>query len=383
VRSVDPSRARVVRVLVAEAAQPPVPLSGILEAAGLRVVGRAATPAELERLLPVTRPEVVVFDGEMSAQTVATTRSADPDVGIVLVWPEGAVAGTANQHVAPAQVRRDLAAAVRRAAPLLRVGSAPAPAHPIQAAPAPVTSEKRRRGVLELLVAAVLTFLLVLSSIIFRITEGGGGGTIAQGPGASLLPAPSGNPSGERVALPEAPSNVSTETATLSVNARIAPLLPVTGSGPDDGGGGGGGNGGGGNGGGGGGGGGGNGGGGNGGGGNGGGGGGGGGNGGGGLADRAAACNAAVDADLAPSVLNNAIARVLENCLKNTKSTGLPFALAHLAANAHRRAEHDGTGTGSGHRAHDAPGPHAHGGSNDHGPGSGHGGPGEHGNPNA
>jgi hypothetical protein len=365
VRSVDPSHARVVRVLVAEAAEPPVPLSGILEAAGLRVVGRAATPAEVERLLTVTRPEVVVFDGEMSAETVATTRSAEPTVGIVLVWPEGAVAGPANEHVAPARVRQDLAAAVRRAAPLLGVGSARAPAHPIQASPAPAhaISEKSRRGALELLVAAVLTFLLVLSSIIFRITEGGGGRLFAEGPVASLLPVPSGNPSGERVAPPEAPSNVSTETATLSVNARIAPLLQVTGPGP---GGGGGGNGGGGNGGGG-----------NGGGGN---GGGGGGNGGGGVDYRAATCNTAAGADVASSVLGQAIAQVLENCLNNTKATGLPFALTHLAANAQRKTEHDTRGTGPGHGVHGTPGPGTpHGRSNDHGSGVDHGRSSEHG----
>jgi len=38
------ARERSVRVLVAEAADPPVPLSSILEAAGMRVVGRASTP---------------------------------------------------------------------------------------------------------------------------------------------------------------------------------------------------------------------------------------------------------------------------------------------------------------------------------------------------
>jgi hypothetical protein len=379
VRSVDPSHARAVRVLVAEAAEPPVPLSGILEAAGLRVVGRAATPAELERLLPVTRPEVVVFDWEMSAETVATTRSSEPTVGIVLVWPEGAMAGPANEHVSPARVRRDLAAAVRRAAPLLGVRSAPTPPHPMQAAPAPsdARSEKRRRGGVELLVAAVLTFLLVLSSIIFRITEGGGGRILAVGPAASLLPLPSGTPSDEGVAPPEAPSNLSTETATFSVNARVASLLPVDGAGSGGGGNGGGGNGGGGNGGGSGGG---NGGGGGGNGGGGGGNGGGGGGGGGGVDYRAAACNAAVDVDVASSVLSHAISQVLANCLNNTKATGLPFALTHLAANAQRKAEHDARRTESGHGTHGAAGPGtAHGGSNDHGPGADQGRSSEHG----
>jgi hypothetical protein len=362
VRSVDPSHARAVRVLVAEAAEPPVPLSGILEAAGLRVVGRAATPAELERLLPVTRPEVVVFDGEMTAETVATTRSSEPTVGIVLVWPEGAVAGPANEHVSPARVRRDLAAAVRRAAPLLGVRSAPTPPHPMQAAPAPSDAgpEKRRRGGVELLVAAVLTFLLVLSSIIFRITEGGGGRILAVGPTASLLPLPSGSQSSGGVAPPEAPSNLSTESATFSVNARVASLLPVDGTGSGGGGNGGGSNGGG----------------------NGGGGGGnggGGGGGGGGVDYRAAACNAAVDVDVASSVLSHAIAQVLANCLNNTKATGLPFALTHLAANAQRKAEHDATRTGSGHGTHGAAGPGtAHGGSDDHGPGADHGRSSEH-----
>jgi hypothetical protein len=378
VRSVDPSSTRAVRVLVAEAAEPPVPLSGILEAAGLRVVGRAATPAELERLLSVTKPEVVVFDGEMSAETVATTRSSEPSVGIVLVWPEGAAAGPAQEHVSPARVRRDLAAAARRAAPLRGAGAVPTP---VQAtaplAPTGAEPGQKRRGAVELLVAAVLTFLLVLSSIIFRITEGGGG-IFARGPVASTLPVPPGNLSGDGVSPPEAPSNASTDTGVVPVvNALLAPADGSGTGGPtfgsnrgagDNGTGGSGGTGGDGT-----------------------GGDGTGGDGGGGVSRRAAACNAAADVDTASTSLSTAIAKVLENCLGNTESRGLLNALTHLGANAQRRAEHDGTERGSGHGRPHTPARCArrggsparvssatHGHSHGHGPTGSHGRSGDH-----
>lgn len=339
------SAARAVRVLVAEAAEPPVPLSGILEAGGLRVVGRAATPAELERLLRLTQPEVVVFDGEMTAETVGTTRSLHPTIGIVVVWPEGAVAGLAHEHVSPAMVRRDLVAAARRAAPLVAAGAMTGAGHAMQTQ-APVGDVDRRRGGVELLIAAVLTFLLVLSSVIFRITEGGGG-TFARGRVGSPLPAPSGSASGGSAPLPESPSNSSTGAGVITVlNARIAPPVPPDGSGsgfgsgsgqPSTGGGGGGTTGGGGGG--------------NGsdsGGGTGGGSGGGGsgsGSGGGGtgdgiLARRAAACEAAAGTDIVAPPLDQAVAHVLANCLTSTKAPGLLNALTHLTENAQRQADH-------------------------------------------
>ncbi len=326
-----PSPARAVRVLVAEAAEPPVPLSGILEAGGLRVVGRAATPAELERLLRLTQPEVVVFDGEMTAETVGTTRSLHPTIGIVVVWPEGAVAGLAHEHVSPAMVRRDLVAAVRRAAPLVAAGAMFGAGHAVQTQ-APIGDVDRRRGGVELLIAAVLTFLLVLSSVIFRITEGGGG-TFARGRVGSPLPAPSGSASGGSAPLPESPSNSSTGAGVITVlNARIAPPVPPDGSGsgqPSTGGGGGGTTGGGGG---------------NGSGGGGGtsgGGGGGGGTGGGGiLARRAAACEAAAGTDIAAPPLDQAVAHVLANCMTSTKAPGLLNALTHLTENAQRQADH-------------------------------------------
>jgi hypothetical protein len=112
------ARERSVRVLVAEAADPPVPLSSILEAAGMRVVGRASTPEELERLLRVTRPGVVVFDAGMSVEALAATRAAEPHIGIVAVWPHGIESQAVNAVVLPTAVRRDLVGAVRRATPL-------------------------------------------------------------------------------------------------------------------------------------------------------------------------------------------------------------------------------------------------------------------------
>ena len=171
-RSVGPGRERSIRVLVAEAADPPVPLSSVLESAGHRVVGRASTPEEVERLLRVTRPSVVVFDAEMSVEAVAAARESYPRIGIVAVWPAGIASEKVDRVVAPAAAHEALARAVRDASPVtLRRHAAPAAAAVAAASPASIPARRGRGGV-ELGVAAVLTFLLVMAAVALRIGEG-------------------------------------------------------------------------------------------------------------------------------------------------------------------------------------------------------------------
>jgi len=172
VRSVGPGRERSIRVLVAEAAAPPVPLSSLLESAGHRVVGRASTPEEVERLLRVTRPSVVVFDAEMSVEAVADARASYPRIGIVAVWPAGIESEKVDRVVAPAAAHAELARAVRDASPVtLRRHAVPAAPAVATAAPAAIPVQRGRGGV-ELGVAAVLTFLLVMAAVALRIGEG-------------------------------------------------------------------------------------------------------------------------------------------------------------------------------------------------------------------
>jgi hypothetical protein len=203
---------------VAEAADPPVPLSSILEAAGLRVVGRASTPEELERLLGVTRPGVVVFDARMSVEALSATRQAEPHIGIVAVWPAGIESQAVNAVVLPGDVRRDLAAAVRRATPVpakpRRWVSSPAAA--AVAAPAAAAGRPRSGGV-ELAVAAALTFLLVVTAVMLRGGENGGG-TLAQGPGAST---PRVQPDGTQVSPPDGPIEGTSNTATILISQPL------------------------------------------------------------------------------------------------------------------------------------------------------------------
>jgi hypothetical protein len=81
-------------------------------------------------------------------------------------------------------------------------------------------------------------------------------------------------------------------------------------------------------------------------------------------------------------VLSHAIGQVLENCMNNTNATGLPLALAHLSANAQRKAEHDAKRAASGHGTNGSSppgGPMDHGPGADHGRSSGHGHDAEHG----
>ena len=171
-RSVGPGRERSIRVLVAEAADPPVPLSSLLESAGHRVVGRASTPEEVERLLRVTRPSVVVFDAEMSVEAVADARESYPRIGIVAVWPAGIASEKVDRVDRARGCARSLGRAVRDASPVtLRRHAAPAVPAVAAVAPAPIPARRGRGGV-ELGVAAVLTFLLVMAAVALRIGEG-------------------------------------------------------------------------------------------------------------------------------------------------------------------------------------------------------------------
>ncbi len=224
VSALRPTPERAVRVLAAEAADPPGRLARLLEGAGHRVVARAANAEELTHLVGVAHPEVVVFDAEMSAVAVAALRESRPAVGVVVVWPEGAAAEVANEHVSPARVGLDLAGAVRRAAPVV---AATGPAWSI--IPAAIPSAERPvgrvgrvgRGGLELTIAAVLTFLLVVAAVSFRAHEGGG--TIAAVD--ATFESPSAAATNMRVVAPDAPSGaVTTDPPTVVVgDARTSP----------------------------------------------------------------------------------------------------------------------------------------------------------------
>jgi hypothetical protein len=201
VSSARPACERAVRVLVAEAADPPEGLSGVLEGAGHRVVARAVTVHELAHLVRVAQPEVVVFDAEISADAVAALRVSRPEVGVVVVWPDGATAASADEQVSPARIRQDLAGAVGRSAPVgppaVRSASSAVAAgvRPADAA-APIG-----RGGLELSVAAVLTFLLVVAAVAFRVeaegvTLAGSAVRVVSPPGSTQGPgAPATRPS--------------------------------------------------------------------------------------------------------------------------------------------------------------------------------------------
>jgi hypothetical protein len=233
-----PGRQRSVRVLVAEAASPAVPLASILEAAGHRVVGRASTADELERLLRVTRPTVVVFDAEMSVEAVVATRSSFPSVGIVAVWPPGVASEAVDRVVRPESLGTALPVAVRSAAPALaKTRGRPAPAiHRGPAAAAPAAPGRRRGGV-ELAVAAVLTFLLLVSAVALRIGEEGGGTLAGRPGGGNGQPSPVGTRS-PVTPPPDGPAAGSTDPASLLTNeTRLAPpgggsgVTPGTGEG--------------------------------------------------------------------------------------------------------------------------------------------------------
>jgi hypothetical protein len=224
VSSSRPGCDRAVRVLVAEAADPPGGFSGLLEGAGHRVVARAATADELAHLVRVAQPEVVVFDAEISAETVAALRVSQPDVGVVVVWPEGTTAASADEQVSPARIRQDLAGAVGRAAP---AGVTAAPLASLPAAsgvPAADGAAPIGRGGLELSIAAVLTFLLVVAAVAFRVQ---GDGLTLAGSAVGIAP-PSGSTRGTsvRVAPPRPPSGGVTSGSDIVGDPRTSPRAP-------------------------------------------------------------------------------------------------------------------------------------------------------------
>jgi hypothetical protein len=219
VRSIDLARDRAVRVLVAEVAEPPGRLSSLIERAGHRVVARAATADELAHLVQLARPEVAVFDAELSAETVAAFRASEPAVGVVVVWPEGATAELADEQVSPARIQQDLAGAVRRAAPVpAAAATGPASLPAASSGPTSGGTSWLGRGGLELAVAATLTFLLVVTAVAFRVAQGEGitfaGAPTGTSPSA---PVPGTN---EPVVPPEPPSGPAADRATVVGGAQ-------------------------------------------------------------------------------------------------------------------------------------------------------------------
>jgi hypothetical protein len=229
--SADPGRARAVRVLVAEVADPPGRLSGCLAGAGHRVVARAATTGELARLVQIAQPEVAVFDAEVSAETVAAFRVSEPTVGVVVVWPEGTYSGSAHEHVPPARIQRDLAGAVRRAVPADALPPVTATSPPAPGVPTASGATWLGRAGLELAVAATLTFLLVVAAVTFRVTQGGGATTLAaDATAASALPSVSVPGTNVPALRPEPPSGPATGPPTITGESpRISAKAASTG----------------------------------------------------------------------------------------------------------------------------------------------------------
>ena len=224
--SADPARA--VRVLVAEVADPTGRLSGLLESAGHRVVARAVTPEELAHLVQIAQPEVAVFDAEVSAQTVAAFRASQPDVGVVVVWPEGTTAEVAHEQVPPARIRQDLPGAVRRAAPAA-VATSVAPSPAVSGAPTAHDATWLGRGGLELAVAATLTFLLVVAAVTFRVAQGEGV-TLAGAVGTSASPPASVSGTNVPVVPPEPPSAATTAPTTGPAAVGVGEPRPSPGA---------------------------------------------------------------------------------------------------------------------------------------------------------
>ncbi|MEX0834242.1 MAG: hypothetical protein WD276_10295 [Actinomycetota bacterium] len=149
------SKTRGVRVVVAESADAGGrSLTSILKAEGFDVVGRASNHEELESVLGATVPQVIVFDAEMSAQTVLATRDWAPQAGTVVVWPQGVVGSGADQQVEPFRVAEDLPPAVHQAARVYHAPAIPLAVVPLVEEPVPipeaepavaVTSAKRRQ----------------------------------------------------------------------------------------------------------------------------------------------------------------------------------------------------------------------------------------------
>jgi hypothetical protein len=105
-----------VQVLVSESPPPSGDsLRSILEERGFDIVGVASTPEELRHFLTWTDPHVVVFDAETSVTTVEETRASAPQAGLVVVWPAGVTASSADLRVEPWRAEFDLPKAVRAA----------------------------------------------------------------------------------------------------------------------------------------------------------------------------------------------------------------------------------------------------------------------------
>jgi hypothetical protein len=98
-------------------AGPPVDgsLYSILEAEGFDLVGLLGTAEALERLLPMMDPNVLVLDAEAGAMALLAARELAPQVAVVVVWPAGTRAETADQFVEPSRAATELGAAVLRA----------------------------------------------------------------------------------------------------------------------------------------------------------------------------------------------------------------------------------------------------------------------------
>jgi len=107
-------RTRAVQVVLGEG-EPGI-LRSILEAQGFDVVGHARGDDELRKIVPLTRPTVMVFDAGISALAVIDAQIRSDYVPIVVVWPKDTYTSAAEERVDPTCALFELGNAVRRVA---------------------------------------------------------------------------------------------------------------------------------------------------------------------------------------------------------------------------------------------------------------------------
>ena len=86
----------------------------VLEGEGYDVAAEASNAADLARVLAIHQPDVVVLDDGIGATAVQMAREVAPKTKVILVWPGAVVPIGGDARVEPAEVLKQLGAAVQR-----------------------------------------------------------------------------------------------------------------------------------------------------------------------------------------------------------------------------------------------------------------------------
>ncbi len=109
-------RDEAIRVVAVDGTPPATrSLRPLLRADGFNLCGQASTSTELQDVVHLTHPDVVVFGTEAPVETVVAARGLAPGAGIVVVWPPDVAAFDADEQVDPAHATSELGTAVRAA----------------------------------------------------------------------------------------------------------------------------------------------------------------------------------------------------------------------------------------------------------------------------